>query len=108
MSLLFYHGRDCDKSVVTVIFLVCDSDFCMYDCHFFDFDSHLLYFDSDLGYFDRDAQTYDSHFDFCDCDIHIYDCDADALRKSDILLHNQNYPKLANGVIEDFGYCWNS
>ena len=38
----------------------------------------------------------------------ICDCDADVLSKSDILLHNQNYPKLANGVIEDFGYCWNA
>ena len=96
MSLLFYHGHDCDKSVVTVIFLVCDSDFCMYDCHFFDFDSHLLYFDSDFSHFGRDVSTYDSHFNFRDCDTHIYDCDARVLRKSDILLYNPKFLKLAN------------
>lgn len=82
-SLSLYHGHDCDKSVVTVIFLVCDSDFRIYDCHFFDFERDWLYFDSYLTYFDRDASTYDSHFDFRDCDISSYDCDADALRKSD-------------------------
>lgn len=44
--LYFVHGRDCDKSVVIAIFLVCDSDFRIRDCH----------------------------FDFSDCDDLIYDC----------------------------------
>lgn len=83
---------------MTVIFLVCNSDLRIYDCHFFDFEHDLLYFDSDLTYFDRDASTYDSHFDFRDCDTPIYDCDADVLRKSDILLDNPNFLKLANGL----------
>lgn len=46
---------------MTVIFLVCDSDFRIYDCH-------LLYFDCELTHFDRDVSTYDCHSNFCDCD----------------------------------------
>ena len=59
--LYFVHSRDCDKSVMTVIFIVCDSDFRIYDCHFFDFERDWLYFDSDLTHFDRDVLVYDSH-----------------------------------------------
>ncbi len=52
--LYFVHSHYCDKSVMTVIFLVRDSDFRIYDCH-------LLYFDCELTHFDRDVSTYDSH-----------------------------------------------
>lgn len=53
--LYFVHSHDCDESVVTVIFLVRNSDFHIYDCHFSDFEHDLPYFDSELTYFDRDA-----------------------------------------------------
>lgn len=53
--LYFVHGRDCDKSVVTAISFVRDSDFRICDCHFFDFERDWLYFDSDFAHFERDA-----------------------------------------------------
>lgn len=53
-------------------------------------------------YFDRDVSTYDSHFDFRDCDTTSYDCDTDVLSKSDILLYNPKFLKLANYGVKNF------
>lgn len=48
-------SRDCDKSVMTVIFSIFDCDWLYFDCDWPCFDCDLTRFDCDITYFDRDA-----------------------------------------------------
>lgn len=108
MSLLFYHGHDCDKSVVTVIFSSMTVIFVCVTVIFSILTVIYYILTVILGILTEMRLLMTVILTSVTVMPLIYDCDADVLSKSDILLYNPKLPKLANDAVEDFGYCWNA